>query len=227
MHLPELHWPSVGAAALTLLLAIVLPWTRLGNFGTLVAILVPSLLILLPWLPSVEVVREVGEIPFGIPMPRLPSLNSFSFEIVTGALALSIVIAVQGAGVSQSIANPDGAQRRLSSDFIAQGAANIASGLFGGLPIGGSLSTTALSVLAGARSRWSAVFAGLWMVAIVLVMSVPVSYVAMPALAALLVYHVPVHAVSTYSGGSRHRRCTLGPAIRLQRRRRRFSSRDI
>lgn len=188
MHLPDLNWPSVGTAALALALAVLLPRTRLGNFGTLVAILVASLLVLLPGLQSVQLVKDVGDIPFGIPLPQLPSLDAFSLEVVTGALALSIVIAVQGAGVSQSIPNPDGAQRRLSRDFVAQGAANLTSGLFRGLPIGGSLSTTALSVLAGARSRWAAVFAGLWMVAIVLVGSVPVSYVAMPALAALLIY---------------------------------------
>src|SRR5690606_3653456 len=71
--------------------------------------------------------------------------------------------------------------------FVAQGAANVASGLFSGLPVGGSVSATALNVLAGARSRRAGVLAGVWMVAIVLVAPVAVGYIAMPALSALLV----------------------------------------
>jgi sulfate permease, SulP family len=57
-----------------------------------------------------------------------------------------------------------------------------------GLPVGGSLSTTALLVLSGAGSRLASIFAGLWMVAIVLFFTAPVSYVVMPALGALLIY---------------------------------------
>ena len=85
--------------------------------------------------------------------------------MVTGALAVAAIILVQGAGVSQSVPNPDGSRRSMSRDFIAQGAANVASGFFRGLPVGGSLSTTALTVISGARSRWAAIFAGLWMAA--------------------------------------------------------------
>jgi SulP family sulfate permease len=72
--------------------------------------------------------------------------------VITGALAVSVIILVQGAGVSQSVPNPDGSRRRPSRDFMAQGVANVASGLFRGLPVGGSLSTTALTVISGAGS---------------------------------------------------------------------------
>src|SRR5690606_34211528 len=67
------------------------------------------------------------------------------------------------------------------------GAANIVSGFFRGLPVGGSVSATAVGVTAGARSRWATVFAGVWMVAIVVGAPALVGYVAMPALGALLI----------------------------------------
>jgi sulfate permease, SulP family len=114
-------------------------------------------------------------------------LSGISFEVLTGALAVAVVILVQGAGVSQSVPNPDGSRRSMSRDFIAQGAANAASGLFRGLPVGGSLSTTALTVISGARSRWAAIFAGLWMALLVIVFPGLVSYVAMPPLGVLLI----------------------------------------
>src|SRR5690606_802326 len=65
--------------------------------------------------------------------------------------------------------------------------ANVASGFFRGLPVGGSLGSTAVNVLSKAQSRWSVIFSGLWMAVIVLVFPGLVSYVVMPALGALLI----------------------------------------
>ena len=98
------------------------------------------------------------------------------------------MILVQGAGVSQSVPNPGGRPSDSSRDFLAQGVANVASGLFRGLPVGGSVGQTALNVTAGARTRWAAIFSGLWMLLIVPFLVGPVGKVAMPALAALLIF---------------------------------------
>jgi SulP family sulfate permease len=186
-NLDRVNLWSLAVAIVTAVLAILLPRTRLGNFGRLVAIIVPSLLVLLFQLGSVQIVRDVGEIPKGIPMPHLPSFAGFSFDVLTGAFAVAVIILVQGAGVSQSVPNPDGSPRSTSRDFFAQGAANLASGFFRGLPVGGSLSTTALTVISGSRSRWAAIFAGLWMALLVIVFPKLVSYVVMPALGVLLI----------------------------------------
>jgi SulP family sulfate permease len=205
-NLDRLNLWSLAVAGITLVLAIVLPRTRLGNFGRLVAIILPSVLVALFGLNSVAVVRDVGEIPSGIPMPHLPSLSGLSFEVLTGALAVAVITLVQGAGVSQSVPNPDGSRRSMSRDFIAQGAANAASGFFRGLPVGGSLSTTALTVISGARSHWAAIFAGLWMALLVVVFPRLVSYVVMPALGMLLILASvstikPLEALSVWKTG--------------------------
>jgi SulP family sulfate permease len=179
---------TVGMAVLTVALIAILPLTRLGRSGTIIAIAIPSLIVWMFALPSVRIVGDVGEIPHGFPGVTIPRLSELSFDLISSALAISLVIVVQGAGVSQSIPNPDGSERKPSRDFIAQGAANVASGLFRGLPVGGSLSTTALSVASGANSRWAAVFAGLLMATLVLILPGLAALVAMPALAMLLIY---------------------------------------
>lgn len=189
-NLGQVHLWTLGLAVLALLLAIVLPRTWLGNVGRLFAIIVPSLLLALvetTGAAEVQRVGDVGEIPGGVPLPSLPALSALNADVVTGALAVAVIILVQGAGVSQSVPNPDGSRRSMSRDFAGQGAGNIASGFFQGLPVGGSLSTTALSVISGARSRWAAILAGVWMAVIVIVFSTPVTNVAMPALGALLI----------------------------------------
>jgi SulP family sulfate permease len=178
---------TVVVSVFTLALALVLPRTKFGNFGTLAAIAIPSLIVALLGLEAIQVVGDVGSIPRGLPIPALPSLSSLSGDVITGALALSVIILVQGAGVSQSVPNPDGSRSSVSRDFIGQGAANVASGVFQGLPVGGSLSTTALSVLSGARSRWAAIFAGLWVAAVVVALPGVVARVAMPTLGVLLI----------------------------------------
>jgi SulP family sulfate permease len=183
----QVHLHSLALAVLTLVLAVLLPRTLLSNFGRLVAIAIPSVFVVLFGLNGVEIVRDVSEIPRGIPTPVLPSLSDVTPDVITGALAVAVIILVQGAGVSQSVPNPDGSRRSTSRDFIAQGAANVASGFFRGLPVGGSLSATALNVLYGARTRWAVVFAGLWMALIVMIFPGVVAYIAMPALGALLI----------------------------------------
>jgi len=186
-NLDQVNLWSLAVAVTTLVLAILLPRTKLGNFGRLVAIILPSVLAVLFNLDSVQIVRDVGEIPSGIPTPHLPSFSDISFDVLTGALAVGVIILVQGAGVSQSVPNPDGSRRSMSRDFIAQGVANVASGFFRGLPVGGSLSTTALTVISGAVTHWAAIFAGLWMALLVVFFPGLVSYVTMPALGVLLI----------------------------------------
>ena len=186
-HLAEMRPGVVGVSVLAFALVVVLRRTFLRRFATLAAIVLPSAIVALIGVPDVPAVRDVGPIPGGVPVPSFPSLAGVSADLVTGALAISLVILVQGTGVSQSVPNPDGSRRSISRDFFAQGAGNLASGMFGGLPVGGSLSGTALSVLSGARSRWASVFAGLWMAAIVIALSGLVSAIAMPALAAVLI----------------------------------------
>ena len=109
-------------------------------------------------------------------------------KILLGALSVAVIVLVQGVGVSEAAPNPDGSPADANRDFIAQGAGNLASGLFRGQPVGGSVGQTALNVAAGARGRWASIFSGLWMLAILVVFSGIVGKVVMPTLAAVLIY---------------------------------------
>ncbi len=187
-HWSEIDLITLAMAGLTLLLILTLRRTPLRNVGALLAIIVPSVLVALFGWDSVRTVNDVGEIPRGLPEFYIPSLSDLSFETITGALAVSAILLVQAAGVSQSVPNPDGSRINMSRDFWAQGAANVVAGFFRGLPVGGSLSSTALSIVAGPRSRLAAIFTGVWMAAVVFVFPGLVAYIAMPALGALLIH---------------------------------------
>jgi SulP family sulfate permease len=174
---------------------VLLLQSRLSKFAFVLAIGLATGLLALLSLPAldpgqgwqaVRIVRDVSSIPRSLPGLSLPE-PAMLLTMLLPALSVAIIGLVQGAGVSQAYTNPDGRFPDVSRDFLGQGAANIATGLVGGLPAGGSISGTALIIGAGARSRWTNVFGGVGVAVIVLLVAPLAEMVPMPALAALLI----------------------------------------
>jgi SulP family sulfate permease len=172
---------------LALLLAVLLPRTRLREFGTLVALVVPSLLVALPNWGGGQIGSDIGTIPHGLPLPAWPAFSALSVNLITEAVAVGAISLVQGVGVAQNFPNPPGQQASISRDFAAQGVANVACGLFQGQPVGGFVGDTALTLSANAQSRWASILSGVWLALILLLFAGLVGRVAMPALAVLLI----------------------------------------
>jgi SulP family sulfate permease len=187
-HPQDIDLPSLVTGLSALALLVLLARTRLAQARALIALVLPTVVLLLAGNGSVQLVEDVGDIPQGIPLPHLPDLTALSTSVVTGALSVALIVLVQGAGVAESAPNPGGARSDANVDFAAQGFGNIASSLVRGLPVGGSVGNTALNVSAGARSRWASILSGAWMLVILAIFSGAVGKVAMPALAALLIY---------------------------------------
>jgi len=187
LHPGRVQVESVLVGSATLILLVVLTRTRIAAYASVIALVLPSLLALA--LPAVATVADVGAIPTGIPLPALPPLHMlFSADVLTGAIVVAVIVLVQGAGVSEAAPNPDGSPPDIDADFRAQGIANIGAAFFRGQPVGGSVGQTALNAAAGARTRWAAIFSGIWMLAILVALSGLVGNVAMPSLAAILIF---------------------------------------
>ncbi|WP_219722123.1 SulP family inorganic anion transporter [Deinococcus planocerae] len=192
----QFNVPTVVTGVVALALVFGLARTRLATLASLVALVVPTLLVVLLGWGAVQQVADVSPIPRGLPTLTLPDLGLLSPALLLAALSLAVVIAVQGAGVSQSVENPDGRPVNPSRDMIAQGVANAASGLLSGIPAGGSVGQTALNVSIGARTRWAGIFGGVWMLAIVLLFPSLVGRVPMAVLAALMI-QAGISAINT------------------------------
>ena len=119
-------------------------------------------------------------------MPVLPDPTLIP-TLAISAASLAFVGLVQGASISANYPNPDGQYPDVSRDFVGQGVANVAAGIFQGMPVGGSLSASALNKGAGARSRQSLVIAGVVMAIVIVALGDLIGRVAMPALAGLLI----------------------------------------
>ena len=188
--------PTVIVGLVTIALIVVLTRTPLRSLGLVVAIAVGSALAALftfafGW--EVLTVGDVADVPSGLPAPVLPSLDDLGY-LALPALSLAFVGLVQGAGVAAGVPNADGRPADANRNFIGQGVGSIISGVFRGMPVGGSMSGSALIVAAGARTRLALFIAAIVMALLILVASGVVSLVAMPALAGLLIV-VGVQAV--------------------------------
>ncbi len=185
LHPAQLHLPTMVIGVATIVLIVALERTRLGAMGLVVAVIVTSAVAALLGWTDVSTLNDLGDVPRSLPTPVFPSLGLVPVLLVP-ALSLAFVGLVQGASISASYPNPDGTFPDASKDFAGQGVANIASGLFQGMPVGGSVSASALNKAAGARSRQSLVVAGIVMALVILLFGRIIGYVAMPALAGLL-----------------------------------------
>jgi SulP family sulfate permease len=109
----------------------------------------------------------VGTIQDAWPRLRLALPWSDVPRLAIGALVLALVGFSEAAAIGRDLAAR--ARRPWSPDreFVAQGVANVAAGLFGGFPLGASFSRSAVNRLAGARTRWSSFLTGLALLALI------------------------------------------------------------
>jgi sulfate permease, SulP family len=176
--------PATGLVAAVTIAAIAgLERTRLRPLAMVAPLVVVTIALhLLDW----RSVRLVGDVPRAVPSPTLPSPR-LVFDLVLPALGLAVIGMVQGAGVSDANPNPGDRSASTSRDFVGQGVANLVCGLFRGLPVGGSMSATAVGVGAGASSRWAHLIAGLLAGAAALALGGVVGRLPLAALGGLLV----------------------------------------
>lgn len=185
MHInqADLHTTIISIAALGLMIA--LNKTLLSRFSMLLAIIVTAFLAhFLGW-SSVALVAKVNEGSLGFPSLAMlkPLLNP---DLIASAITIGIIGLVQGAGISYTYPNTDGKYPDISKDFLGQGLANLGVFFFRGIPVGGSLSSTALMVNAGAVSRWANIFTGPIAITLVLISGGVIEQIPIATLSSML-----------------------------------------
>jgi SulP family sulfate permease len=187
--LPTASPAAIGVALLTLGIVVGLKRLRPAWPGMLVAAGVAALASWLLALPVETIASRFGGIPRTLPVPAFPPL---SFEKVLAVLPDAVAFALLGsieALLSAVVADGmTGRRHRSNCELVAQGAANIASSLFGGLPATGTIARTATNVRAGARGPVAGMLHALFILLFMLLAAPLAGYVPLPALAAILVF---------------------------------------
>jgi len=183
----SIRWQTVSVAAASL--AIILLWPRLTKRfpGSIVALLLSTAAVAVFHLPIETIGSKFGGIPQGFPhfvwpnfraehiLPLLPS----AFTVALLAAVESLLSAVVADGMS-------GDHHNSNVELVAQGIANIASPLFGGIPATGAIARTATNIRSGALTPVAGMVHALTLLAILLVAAPLVRFVPLATLAAVL-----------------------------------------
>src|SRR5687768_7397581 len=166
------------------LLRHIAPWFP----GSLLVIGAASAAVAMLALPVDTIQSRFGALPAGLPMPSLPHVSIARIsELLPSAFVIAFLAGVESLLSAIVADRMIGSTHRSNAELLAQGAANIASPLFGGLPATGAIARTATNVRAGGRTPVAGIVHAIAILLIVLSVGSLAGYLAMPALAALLI----------------------------------------
>lgn len=171
----------VGVGAVLTLLALKRWAPRVP--GPLLVVTVLSVAGALSWVD----LDTVGQVPSGVPLPRLPSVGLDDVQaLVVSAAAIALISYMESISTGQTFARRTRTRVDPDQELVALGLANAASGLFRGLPVAGGFSRGAVNVEAGARTQLSGVVAAAFVVLSLLVLTPVLAEVAKVALSAII-----------------------------------------
>lgn len=186
--LPTLSWPAfaIGCAAAALIFA--LRSFRPNWPGMLIAVTAASVAVALLHWPVETIGTRFGGLPHGLPAPHLPKFSlPLLWQVIPAALSFTLLGGVESllsAKVADSMTNR---KHRSNMELIAQGVANVASAIFGGISVTGTIARTATNIRAGARSPLSGIMHSGFVLLFLLVAAPLASFIPLSALAGVLV----------------------------------------
>ena len=186
-NLGSINYITLAIGILALLIQIFWPKVSKKIPGSLVAIIVTTLLVAIFKLP-VKTIGDLYTIKAGLPSFSMPVL-SFSLvrEMILPAFTIAMLAAIESllsAVVSDGMI---GSKHKSNAELVGQGVGNILSALFGGIPATGAIARTAANVKNGGRTPVAGMVHALTLLLILLFLMPYASYIPMSCLAAILI----------------------------------------
>lgn len=175
---------GTGSAALIFLIRRFRPtWP-----GMLIAVVAVSAAAALIHLPVQTIGSRFGGIPHGLLAPRMPPMKlQLILQVLPAALSFTLLGGIESLLSAKVADGMTGRQHRSNMELVAQGLANVASALFGGISVTGTIARTATNVRAGARSPIAGMLHCAFLLLFMVVAAPLASFVPLAALAGVLV----------------------------------------
>lgn len=190
----SINWIAVGIAVGTVIISLNLYRVTTKVPGSLVAIIVSTLLVYFFELPVETIESNFGEIPNTIAMPQIPNINfGIIKELIQPAIAIALLGAIESLLSAVVADGMIGGRHRSNMELVAQGAGNIFSGLFGGIPATGAIARTATNVKNGGRTPIAGIVHAIFLLLIMLLFAPVAKLIPLACLAGILVvvaYHM-------------------------------------
>jgi SulP family sulfate permease len=155
--------------------------------GAIVALTAGTAALALFHLPVETIGSRFGGIPAGLPEFHAPQFRpDLLLELLSPALTIAMLGAIESLMSAVVADRMSGDKHNPNTELVAQGAANIASPLFGGLPATGAIARTATSIRSGARTPVAGMIHALVLLIVLLVATPLAGYIPLPVLSAIL-----------------------------------------
>lgn len=186
MNTTNLYTLAIGLLALIILIF----WPKINKKipGSLIALIVTTLVVFIFNLPVATIGSQFGKISSNIPIPHIPNLNLNTLKALIGpAFTIALLGGIESllsAVVSDGMI---GDKHNSNAELIAQGLANIGSSLFGGIPATGAIARTAANVKNGGRTPISGMVHSITLLLIMLVFMPLAKFIPLTTLSAILI----------------------------------------
>lgn len=190
----SLNFYALGVGIGTVL--IIRVWKRVSRKipGSLIALLLATAAVRIFHLPVETIGTRFGEIPHMIPMPSLPKISwSLIREMISPATTLAILAGIESLLSAVIADGMIGGKHRSNMELVAQGAANIGSALFGGMPATGAIARTTTNIHNGGRTPVAGIIHAATLFLIMLFLGKWAVLIPLPCLAGILIvvaYHM-------------------------------------
>ena len=180
--------PTAVALAFATILIIVTVRSKRPNWpGMLIAVSGAAAAIALLDLQVATIGTKFGGIPSSLPVPSFPVLSVPKIQAVfPSAIAFALLGSIESLLSAVVADGMTGRRHRSNCELVGQGLANIASGLFGGICVTGTIARTATNVRAGAHGPISGMFHALFLLLFILIAAPLASFIPLASLAGVL-----------------------------------------
>jgi len=183
-----LNYYSFGIAALALLIMIF--WSKVTHRipGSLVALIVTTLIVLYFKFPVDTIGSRFGEIPSNLPGPKFFDFNLDMIKhLIAPATTIAILAAIESLLSAVVADGMIGGKHRSNMELIAQGLANIITPIFGGIPATGAIARTATNIKNGGRTPVAGIIHAITLLLIMLFFGSWAKLIPMATLSAILI----------------------------------------
>lgn len=186
----NLHSINIYAVVITIstiIISVYLPRVTKKIPGSLVALILSTVVVSLFNLPVETIYSKFGEIPSSFPKPEFPSVDFATIkELIEPAFAIALLGAIESLLSAVVADGMIGGRHRSNMELIAQGAANIFSSIFGGIPATGAIARTATNIKSGGRTPIAGIVHAITLLIIMLFVGKWAKLIPMASLAGIL-----------------------------------------
>ena len=187
-HITRVDPYTLGVGLASLLIIILWPRVTHRVPGQLIAILAATIAVQYFAIPVDTIQTRFGGMPQGLPSPQFPAITWATFqELFSPAITIAILAALESLLSSVVADGMTGTRHRSNMELIAQGAGNMASAIFGGIPATGAIARTATNIKSGGKTPISAIIHAVFLLLVLLFIGKWAAMIPMATLAAVLI----------------------------------------